>query len=71
MTNEIILQKLQEIRGDRTYKEMAEELDIHEITLWRIMNGERGIGPEVLEKLLRVYSDQIIPLFLPENKSVV
>lgn len=64
MTFANLASKLREIKGDRSYLEMAEQAGISETALWRIMNEQRSPHAGTLSKLLTAFPE-LREIFLP------
>ena len=62
--SEVLIQKLWEIKGDRSFAEMAEDIKgLSEDGLWRIMQGNRGGRMDTWQKIIKAYPE-LGPLFL-------
>lgn len=59
-----LIEQLEKKRGDTSVMEFAKHLGIHGNTYYRIVKGQRGVGPGTLEKILARYPDLGL-LFLP------
>lgn len=59
-------QALWDIKDGKTFREMAEAADLKEVTLWRVMKGQRQPSGQTLQKLLVAYP-KLRPLFLPAD----
>lgn len=58
----------------KSVAEMADDIGIHFSTLYRILNGQRTMGMDTFQKVLKAYPDvnpEIAAIFLPEKSSVV
>lgn len=70
-TVEGIVATLKDIKGNRSYAEMAEQAGIPETTLWRIMNEERTPHAGTLVKLLTAFPalrGVFLPVDLPDGE---
>ena len=66
MTIDKMIDKLHEIKGDRSYRAMAREANMEDVTLWRIMNGQRAPSAESMMALMGAYPE-LARVFLPDN----
>ena len=60
---EILRQRLAELRGTRSMKDLAAETGINPASLYRILAGERGFGACTLEQLRISKPELIADLF--------
>lgn len=54
----------------KSVAQMADDIGIHFSTLYRILNGQRTMGMDTLQKILRAYPDvnpKMAAIFLPEK----
>jgi len=71
MSDNTVIEKLWEIKGERSFEEMAG--DIEGLTgdgLRRIMVGNRGGRMDTWQKIFAAYPE-LAPLFLSQNRTVV
>jgi DNA-binding phage protein len=66
MSLQELTEKLWEIKGSRTFNEMAQEAGIPEVTLWRIMKEQRNPRGDTLMKILTAFP-QLACVFLPPD----
>lgn len=52
-----LVEALEKKRGDTPVKAFAAGLGMHFSTYYRLLKGERGIGADLLERILRRYPD--------------
>lgn len=66
MTNKIFKNRLRELREARklTQQEVAKLLDINHTTVSRHESGDRGLGPEDIQKYAQLYKVKSYELFI-------
>ncbi len=64
-----LIEALEAKRGNRSKTAFAAELGMEYTTYWRIIRGDRGVGPDTLARILTVYPD-LVRVFLPKESPV-
>lgn len=64
-----IIEALREKRGGRSVRQMAHGMGMNDVTLGRILNGKRGIGPDALWQILSAYPELVVLFLRPEVPS--